>query len=111
MSDYKIPNEFITWIAEVMEFGARKYGDENWKEPDGNKSSHNDMHASMFRHLAASQELDLPREDVVMDEEAEELYIEWNLAYRADEETRYDPLQHLATRALMTLWRKKQGLK
>lgn len=91
MNDYKIPKEieeeFIEYITQVMEFGASKHGDMNWTEVNGKKSSHKDMHDSMFHHLA----------DSFCD-------------CRKDEETGLDPLQHLMTRAAMTLWRKRRGL-
>lgn len=90
MSKYSVPDkiatEFLEYITEVMEFGAKKHGDNNWTQEDGKKSSHEQMHNSMFHHLADS-------------------YAD----YREDAETGLDPLQHLATRALMSLWRKKRG--
>lgn len=83
----KIAREFLSYIEEVMEFGATKHGDMNWTQVDGTKSSHKEMHDSMFHHLAESFTNN-----------------------RQDSETGCDPLQHLATRAVMTLWRKKRGL-
>ena len=79
--------EFLHFL-KVLEFGALKYGDANWLNPDGYKSSHKDMHASMFRHLAESSS-----------------------GSRADKETGLDPLLHLASRALMMYVRLQRGLK
>ena len=87
MSEYKIPYEFIDYIAEVMEFGAKKHGDLNWRGPDGAKSSHKDMHAAMFRHIAES-----------------------SAGNTEDHETGYHPLAHAATRCLMQLYRFDRGL-
>jgi len=82
--------EFYDFLT-VVEFGARKHdkpgGDANWASPNGSKSSHKDMHASMFRHLAESSS-----------------------GVREDKETGIDPLLHLATRALMMYTRIKRGL-
>ena len=48
-----VPEEFNDYL-KVMEMGAEKHGDMNWLEPNGTKSSHKDMHDSMFHHLAKS---------------------------------------------------------
>lgn len=79
--------EFVDYL-EVVAFGAKKYDNKNWLEPDGQKSSFKDMHASMFRHLAESM-----------------------AGHRADKETGLDPLLHLATRALMMYTRLKRGIR
>ena len=86
--NYKIPDKFIQWIAEVMEMGALKHGDNNWKGVKGKKSSHKEMHDSMFHHLAESFG-----------------------GNRTDDESGLDPLQHLATRALMCLYIKKFNIR
>lgn len=69
--------EFFDFM-QVLKFGATKYEEANWLEPDGHKSSFKDMHASMFRHLAES-----------------------SAGHRHDKESGLDPLLHLAARALM----------
>lgn len=81
-----LEKEFLDFL-QVLEFGAKKHGDYNWLRPDGKKSSHEDMHASMFRHLAES-----------------------SAGHRADAETGLDPLLHLASRALMMYTRLKRGV-
>ena len=78
--------EFLDFL-KVLEFGAKKHGNYNWLEPKGKKSSHKDMHASMFRHLAES-----------------------SAGHRADKESGLDPLLHLASRALMLYTRLKRGI-
>ena len=56
--EYKIredvANEFLKYIASVMGPGAKKHGDENWMQPNGNKSSHKEMHDSIQHHLSDS---------------------------------------------------------
>lgn len=83
----EIPEEMLDFL-KVLEMGAKKYDNLNWLEPNGNKSSFKDMHASMFRHLANSQ-----------------------ANVRKDEESGEDHLLHLATRALMMYARLKLGIK
>lgn len=78
--------EFLDFL-KVLEFGGQKHGNYNWLQPEGKKSSHDDMHASMFRHLAES-----------------------SAGHRADAETGLDPLLHLASRALMMYTRIKRGV-
>jgi len=74
-------------IEKVLEFGATKYGPNNWLH-EGVKSDFTSMHNSMFHHLADS----------------------W-AGERRDHETKLDPLLHLATRALMmyTLIKRSEG--
>ena len=74
-------------LYKVMEMGAKKHGAHNWLEPNGNKSSHKDMHASMFRHLSESSTGSL-----------------------RDEESGLHPLLHLITRALMEYTRQVRGI-
>lgn len=78
--------EFLDFL-KVLEFGAKKHGNYNWLDSKGTKSSHKDMHASMFRHLADS-----------------------SAGIREDAETGLDPLLHLASRALMMYTRLKRGI-
>ncbi len=78
--------EFIDFL-KVMELGAEKHGHYNWLVPNGKKSSHKEMHASMFRHLAESSS-----------------------GRRSDAETGLDPLLHLASRALMMYTRIQRGI-
>lgn len=74
-------------VLKVLEFGAMKHGNLNWLDANGNKSSHKDMHDSMFHHLAESFS-----------------------GVRIDPESGLDPLLHLACRALMTYTRIQRGL-
>lgn len=78
--------EFLDFL-KVLEFGAKKHGDSNWLSTTGKKSSHKDMHASMFRHLAES-----------------------SVGGFEDLETGLHPLLHLAARALMLYTRKQRGI-
>ena len=84
--ELEIPPEMMDW-KHVMEMGAAKHGANNWLNPSGSKSSHKDMHDSMFHHLAESFS-----------------------NQRIDVESGLDPLLHLATRALMQYTRIKRGL-
>jgi hypothetical protein len=81
-----LPIEFRDY-REILEMGAKKYGNLNWLKADGTKSSHKDMHASMFRHLAES-----------------------SAGIREDHESGMDPLLHLACRALMMYTRYKRNI-
>lgn len=74
-------------IIQVLEFGATKYEPNNWLQPDGAKSSHKDMCASIFRHAA-------------------EVYA----GRTEDGETGLHPALHLAVRALMLYTRYKRGI-
>lgn len=74
-------------FMKVVEMGAEKYEANQWLSPAGAKTSHRDMHASMFRHLAASSS-----------------------GIINDEESGLDHLLHLATRALMLYTRRKKGI-
>lgn len=71
----------------VLEMGASKHGALNWLEDNGSKSSHSDMCASMFRHLA-----------------------EASTGKTEDDESGLHPLLHLVTRALMLYTRQKRGI-
>lgn len=82
---YQIPKQFLVWIADVMKFGAKKHGDDNWAKKDGTKSSHKEMHDSMFHHLADS-------------------FSNGAVDVAKDNETTLPSLAHLATRALMRLF-------
>lgn len=84
--------EFMDFM-QVLKFGIEKHGKDNWLEPDGNKSSFKDMHASMQRHLEHSF--------VVGHDGGEK---------RLDHETGLDALLHLAARSLMMYTRIKRGL-
>lgn len=83
--DYWHPmfDEAIEEVRAVLEHGAKKHGADNWLTV-GNKMSHDENHASMFRHLAKSQ----AREAV-------------------DSESGRDHIVHLITRALMEYTCKK----
>ena len=84
--EIKQPPELDDWKA-VLSMGAEKYGANNWLTPNGKKSSHNDMHASMSRHLEES----------------------WR-GEMHDKESGLHPLLHLASRALMMYTRSKRGI-
>lgn len=84
--EFQVPPEMLHFI-KVMEMGASKYEPNGWLKTDGTKTSHKDMHASMFRHLAES-----------------------SAGIRADHESGFDPLLHLACRALMMYTRIQKGL-
>ena len=83
----QVPAEMYHFIR-VMIKGAEKYEADNWLNADGHHSSHKDMHASMFRHLADS-----------------------HANNRIDADSGLDPLLHLATRALMCYTRINREIK
>jgi hypothetical protein len=88
-------NSFVTdnWHPEfndfyrIIEMGAKKYERNNWLEKNGKSTSHKDIHASMFRHLANSQANN-----------------------RLDIESGEDHLLHLICRAMMCYTRLKRNL-
>ena len=86
MSKLEIPREFLH-VMKVVGMGAKKYSPEGWLETDGAGTSHKEMHASMFRHLADS-----------------------SAGIKADHESGLHPLLHLATRALMLYTRQERGI-
>lgn len=75
-------------FLNIFEMGAKKYAVNNWLDPNGAKTSHKDMHASMFRHLASS-----------------------SAGINKDEESGQDHLLHLAARAIMMYIRRKNGIR
>lgn len=75
-------------VLEVLEMGAKKYGNKNWLKTDGEKSSHKDMHASMFRHLAES-----------------------SVGHTKDQESGLHPLLHLACRAFMAYTLQRRNIR
>lgn len=79
--------EFLDFL-KVLKMGALKHGNANWLSIDGKKSSHKDMHDSMFHHLAKSF-----------------------VNQRIDEESGLDHLLHLASRSLMAYTLIKRGIK
>lgn len=83
----ELQKNLIEYITPIFEMGAEKYGDNNWQQVDGCKSSHKQMHDSMFHHLAESY-----------------------TGSMADEESGCHPLAHLITRAFMQLYRVKNNL-
>jgi hypothetical protein len=85
-SKCSIPPELYD-IMKVYEMGARKHGANSYLEPDGPKSSHKDMHASMFRHLAESSAGEV-----------------------IDYESGLHPLLHLAARAIMAYTRYERDI-
>jgi len=74
-------------LVQVLEFGAKKHGAHNWLQPNGKKSSHKDMMASIFRHVA-----------------------EGSVGHTKDHESGLHPLLHAACRCLMGYVRWKNGL-
>jgi len=79
--------EFLDFL-EVLKMGAKKHGNSNWLNADGKKSSHKDMHDSMFHHIAKSY-----------------------AGIRLDQESGLDELLHVASRALMCYTLIKRGIK
>ena len=47
-----IPAEVLTSVAEVLTFGAQKYGDHNWRH-DVDNTSYGRTYSSALRHLNA----------------------------------------------------------
>jgi len=78
--------EFLDFL-KILQFGATKYARNNWLLPEGGRSSHKEMHDSMFHHLAESY--------------SGKMY---------DEDTGNHPLLHLAARALMVYTRFQRGI-
>lgn len=74
-------------FVSVIEMGAIKHGNKNWLDPNGKKSSHKEMHDSMFHHLAESYSGKI-----------------------RDNESGLHPLLHLACRALMCYTRHARGI-
>lgn len=75
-------------IIKVLEMGAKKYSPNGWLEPEGPGTSHKEMHASLFRHLAAS-----------------------SAGIEKDKESGLDHLLHVACRALMLYCRKQRSIR
>lgn len=83
--DFQEP-EFMDYL-EIFALGAQKYDRDNWLEPDGKRSSHKEMHDSMFHHLAESF-----------------------TGKEADDESGLHPLLHLIARAMMVYTRYNRGI-
>lgn len=90
---YNLPVEAV--LPEMFDFlkivrmGAMKYDLNGWLDPNGQKTSESDMHASSFRHLAHSS----------------------SYGSRArDYESLEDPLLHVQTRAMMVYVRRKKNI-
>ena len=75
-------------ILKVLEMGAAKHGAHNWLEPNGKKSSHKDMYASIFRHVASG-----------------------SVGETVDVESGLHPTLHAACRLLMVYTRDKRGIR
>ncbi len=75
-------------VVKVLEMGAKKYEADGWLDSDGHGTSHREMHASLFRHLAASC-----------------------AGIAADNESGLDHLLHVACRALMLYCRKQRNIR
>lgn len=74
-------------VLDVLEFGAKKYGDNNWLKPNGIKSSRTQMYDSTFHHLAESY-----------------------AGMEKDHESGLDPILHAICRLMMIYTRKQRGL-
>ena len=62
-----LPPEFINWLADVMNYGARKYALDDWRTvPDG---VHQYIDAAM-RHLLHAREVHYYHNNVVHDHES-----------------------------------------
>lgn len=81
-----LPEAFYD-VHKVYEMGARKHGKDNYLEPNGSKSSHKEMHDSIFHHVALSF-----------------------ARIRLDDESGLDHLLHAASRCLMMYERIKKGI-
>ena len=95
------------WVPEfddlslVLDWGATKHAPRNWEQKDGIKSSFQQMHDSMFHHLAESLAQGI----------FGNLYIgQGGGLYRGDFESRLDPLLHLSCRGLMCYTLLKRGM-
>lgn len=78
--------EFIDF-HQVLDYGAKKHGDVNWLEPNGNTVDHKTNYNSMFHHLA-----------------------EGFSGKTVDPESGLHPLLHLITRAQIAYVRYQRGL-
>jgi len=78
--------EFYDFLL-ILQMGAKKYARDNWLETDGQRSSHKDMHDSMFHHLAESF-----------------------AGVTEDKDSKLHPLLHLAARSLMYYTRYKRNI-
>lgn len=87
-------------ILRVLEFGIKKHGHSNWLEPNGNKSSFREMHDSLFHHIAES----FVQGYGIFGHEGPHFFA------RGDDETKLDPLLHVATRALMEYTRIRRAI-
>lgn len=85
MYNYSEP-EFFDYLKVNM-FGGKKHGKDNWLQPNGTKSSHKDMYASIFRHVAEAYS-----------------------GKTADDESGLHPVLHAVSRLLMVYTRYKRGL-
>lgn len=106
-SKYWLPEfEDIIKVFEMGEVKHPRLKDSlpNWLEPDGNKSSFEAMHTSMFHHLAESYSNTVNME--LCDEDGDHIRYA-----RRDKESGLDPLLHLACRALMMYTRLKREIR
>lgn len=81
-----IPEEMFEFL-KIVKMGASKYALNNWLNEDGQNADERNMHASMFRHLAAS-----------------------SAGQNVDNESGEDHLLHLACRALMLYTRRQRNI-
>jgi len=73
-----LPYDALSYVAQVMTFGARKYGPGNWRQLEAPEDRY---FSAMMRHLTA-----------------------WRSGERFDPETGLPHLAHAATNALFLLW-------
>lgn len=89
-----IEEEDCLWLPEfdddldILLVGAKKYGFNNWLSETGKKSSHTDMHNSLFHHAAES----------------------YANPGKVDPESKKDPILHAIVRAKMIYARRKRGI-
>lgn len=92
-----IPEELFDFL-DILITGAQKYGANNWLEKNGSKTSHKDMHASLFRHVAESSS---NPPSLLPDGEAMTV---------VDYESRKHPLLHAMIRCGMIYTRQKRNI-
>lgn len=92
-----IPSEMFDFL-DILIMGAQKHGTNNWLEKNGSKTSHKDMHASIFRHVAESSS------------SPPALLRDGGLMTVVDYESRKHPLLHAMIRCGMIYTRQKRNI-
>lgn len=93
----EVPPEMFDFL-DILIHGAQKYGENNWLDKNGSKTSHKDMHASLFRHVAESS----CNPPVLLDD--------GDLMTVVDEESGKHPLLHAMIRCGMIYVRQKRNI-